>query len=190
MLRYVVACLIAGAWFAVPSAARAQDKIPLSGAVAETDIPDSKRPSLFDEVEPVVTASPSNPVSIALPAGTVVVDFEVSPLGDEVGLVTEDKTHHQQIAFWRFSTRELGRTIDVPADTRVASLTWQPKGKSLFLLAGRGAKSVIFSLDPAATAFAPAVLLSSEKPLRRLVVGPRPFEVTDNQPSFRLFFGE
>ncbi len=181
--------LLAGAALAVIAAAgpaSADDKVTL---FAKDEVVD-QGPSVFGEAEPVVASAPDAAVAFPLPAGSTVVDFEVSPLGSEVAVATTDAAHRQHLGFWRFGASGFARTVDIPDGTAIASLAWQPRGQSLFLLGTRAGLSVIFSLDPAAASFNPSELLVSDKPLRRLVVGPRPFMVADSGHSFRLFFGE
>jgi hypothetical protein len=145
----------------------------------------------YDEPEPVVAASPSGKVFLQLPAGTVVRDYEASPAGDEAVVIIEDAAHKQRVAFWRFDSAGLARSVDVPAQTSLASATWHPQGRAVFLLANIGQSSRILKLDAAAKTFAPRQVFASQKPLRRLVVGPRPFQIgNDKTPSYRLFFGE
>jgi hypothetical protein len=149
----------------------------------------------YDEPEPVVAASPAGKVSLQLPAGTIVRDYEASPVGDEAVVILEDAAHKQRVAFWRFDGAGLARSVDVPAQTSLASATWHPQGRAVFLLAtgaqGAQIQSQVLKLDAAAMTFAPRQVFASAKPLRRLVAGPRPFQVgNDKTPSYRLFFGE
>jgi Protein of unknown function (DUF3160) len=188
--------LFAGALFLslalVPLAVRADDGAPLKDEFSKPE-DDTAATALwpFDEPEPAVSASPSGPVAFALPAGAVIRDFEVSPRGNEVAVVTEDAAHKQSIGFWQFSGDGFSRVVEVPADTKIASLTWHPQGKQIFLMATDGAGSRILELDPASSRFEAKTVFKSDKPLRRLVVGPRPFLVGDkNQALIRLFFGE
>jgi hypothetical protein len=168
---------------------------PLTEAAAENGSYDG--PFAYGEPEPAVAASPAGKVSLELPAGTIVRDYEASPAGDEAVVVLEDAAHKQRIAFWRFDGKGFARTIDVPAQSSLTSAsltsaTWHPQGRAVFLLATGPQGSQILKLDAAATTFAPRQVFASAKPLRRLVVGPRPFLVDgDNKPpSYRLFFGE
>jgi hypothetical protein len=153
-------------------------------------------PFAYDELEVTVAASPAAKVALELPAGTAVRDYEASPAGDEAVVILEDAAHKQRVAFWRFDSAGFARSIDVPAQTSLASATWHPKGGAVFLLAtgaqGVQVQSQILKLDAAAKTFAPRQVFASAKPLRRLVAGPRPFQVDGEgkTPSYRLFFGE
>jgi hypothetical protein len=151
------------------------------------------KPDSSPFLEPALTvhAAPAAPVSYELPVGLTVRDFEVSPAGDQVALVTEDAAHRQQLAFWRYGTGGAARTVEVPAGTRVASVTWRPDAGRLFLLATDARGSRILGLDPLAEMFAATTIYTSRVPLRRLVVGPRPFAGSwTGAPAYRLFFGQ
>jgi hypothetical protein len=183
----LAACLVATA---TASAAAQEISQPLADeAAAPPTTYDGPFP--YEEREPVVSASPAGKVSIELPAGTTVRDYEASPAGDEAVVVLEDAAHRQRVAFWRFDGGGFARGVDVPAQTSLSSATWHPQGRAVFLLATGAQGSQILRLDAAATTFAPRQVFASAKPLRRLVVGPRPFQIGDDKtPSYRLFFGE
>lgn len=191
----MVRCFSAGAIFlALATSATevaAADGIPITTELGESGAVPFHGPSIFDEEEPVVVSSPSAAISYELPAGIKVRDVEVSPAGDEVALIIEDGSRHQRIAFWQFSSESFSRTVDVPLGTRITSLTWHPRGKVLFLLATGASRSRILKIDPSNPSFVPATVFASDKRLRRLVVGPRPFQIeSPDKPEFRLFFGE
>jgi Protein of unknown function (DUF3160) len=184
------AVLMAMAWVSTPRVSAQETTAPLAEAAAAPSQA-YKGPFAFNEAEPVVAASPAAAVSFALPAGTVIRDYEASPIGNEVALIVEDAGHRQRIAFWRFAGDGFARTIDVPPQTKLASLAWHPHGQALFLLTTGAAGSQILKLDAASSAFAPQQVLTTSRSLRRLVVGPRPFQVSgDTAPGFRLYFGE
>ncbi len=181
----VCAVLMATFW------AAAQDGSVPIGEAADAPSEPYQGPFPFNEDEPVVAASPGAAVSFELPAGTTIRDYEASPVGNEVALIVEDAGRRQRIAFWQFAGDAFARTIDVPPQTKLASLTWHPRGRAVFLLATSGAGSQILTLDVDARTFAPQQVYTTNKALRRLVVGPRPFQGNDEKvPSFRLFFGE
>jgi hypothetical protein len=178
---------------AVAQNASDQDEPPSSKPIAEAaaEAEDLDGPFPYQEQEVVVTASPAGKVSLELPAGTSVRDYEASPAGDEAAVILEDPAHRQRVAFWRFDSAGLARSVDVPAQTSLASVTWHPQGRAVFLLATDAKGSKILRLDAAAKTFAPRQVFATDKPLRRLVAGPRPFQIGDDKtPSYRLFFGE
>ena len=138
----------------------------------------------------MIVPAPGQAVAYTLPTGMTVVDYEVAPAGNTVALVIETAAHRQQLAFWQFDGQKLARSLDIPAGTRIASLAWHPQGKDLFLLESGGAGSRIVKLDAASPQFTPSQVYRSTRPLRRLVMGPRPFNTGAQAPEYRLFFGE
>jgi hypothetical protein len=191
-LGYMRGAVLAGCaiLMAIPGVAAQQTTAPLAEAAASASEA-YQGPFAFNEEEPVVAASPAAAVSFELPAGTAIRDYEASPTGNEVAVIVEEAGHRQRIAFWRFSGNAFARTIDVPPQTRLVSLTWHPHGRALFLLATGAAGSQILRLDVASTTFSPREVFTTRNSLRRLVVGPRPFQVSgDKDPDIRLYFGE
>jgi hypothetical protein len=185
LLAYAVLLVLSGLPIGASAASSLTDSLGASGATP------FQQPSPFDENEAVITPAPADPVAYTLAPGMAAVDFEVAPTGGEVALVVENAAHRQQLAFWQFDAQKFARSIDIPASTRIASLTWHPQGKTLFLLATGTAGSQILKLDALSPHFAPSIIYKSAKPLRRLVVGPRPFDTGDAKlPDYRLFFGE
>jgi hypothetical protein len=173
----------------MPVSALAQDGTPLKSAIEDAQQDNAGDIWGFGEAEPVVAGSPATAVALNLPAGTTVRDFEVSPRGNEVAVVLEDAAHKQSIGFWQFSADGFARSIDVPADAKIASLTWQPQGSGIFLMAADTAGARILEIDPAKPRFDAKQIYKTDKALRRLVVGGRPF-ITKGEPHYRLFFGE
>ncbi|MGJ4951715.1 DUF3160 domain-containing protein [Bradyrhizobium sp. HKCCYLS20291] len=148
-------------------------------------------PFAYDEEETVVARSPAEAVALDLPQGISLRDYEASPTGAEVAVIIEDASRRQQVAFWTFGRDGFSRRIDVPAQIRLASITWHPRGKAVFLLATSERGSQILKLDAKAASFTAQTVYSSAASLRRLVVGPRPYEVNgEKTPVLRLFFGE
>ncbi|MGJ4891239.1 DUF3160 domain-containing protein [Bradyrhizobium sp. HKCCYLRH3099] len=182
------ALLVCGALLIGVTGTRAQT--PLVDEAAAPSEP-YQGPFAYDEEEIVVARSPAEPVAFDLPQGLSLRDYEASPTGREAAVIVEDAAHRQQVAFWAFGRDGFSRRIDVPAQTRLVSITWHPRGKAVFLLATTERGSQILKLDAAAAGFTPTTVYSSAASLRRLVVGPRPFEVNgEKAPVLRLFFGE
>jgi hypothetical protein len=170
------------------SCAEAQ-QAPLGDAITAADEA-YNGPFAYQEEETVVVASPAEAVGFELPAGSTVRDYEASPTGGEVAVLVEDTDHRQHIAFWTFG-QGFARSLDIPPQSRVTSLTWHPTGRAVFMLATGATGSQILKIDVAAKNFAPQQVYASNSSLRRLVVGPRPFQVSDQKGAvFRLFFGE
>lgn len=146
----------------------------------------------FDDAEPEVAPSPREAQALTLDPGEAVVDFDVSPTRPEAALVLKGK-----ILFWQIGGAT--RSVALPGDLKVSAISWHPLGRSLFLLATRGNQQEILQTPDAS--WAPTTLYRSKSPLRRLVVGPRPFIVgggvdengdeKKEEPflAYRVFFG-
>ncbi len=150
---------------------------------------DAEPGAQFLEPELQVIPSPAQTSVLALPAGASVTDYEVSPLGNEVALVLSAADRSQRLTFWWIGEANTGRSVAIPSDLTVKSVTWHPRGERLFLLAKVGSGSQILRVDAASPRLDPKPVLQSAATLRRLMVGPRPF-VLAGGPTYRLFFGE
>lgn len=142
--------------------------------------------SPFDFPENIVESSPPEERAIALDQGETVVDFDVSPLRAETAVVVKAASGKCKILFWK---TEASRIVNIPDGTDVTAIVWHPLGESLFLIAGQEI------LRTPVDSWNPVKIYQSKLPLRRLVVGPRPFEMHYDEatktypPRYRVFFG-
>lgn len=145
-----------------------------SGARAEDDL------FPFDEVEPVVTAAPSNVAQIGLNDVQQVLDIAVSPTGPNVAVLVSAPNGQQTLLRWSIGKPEAEHTVlaTTAPTIKLNSLSWHPKGTQLYAAGGK----TIYAIAANGT---PKQLWHSNAPVERLVSGPRPFK-----PGFRLFFNE
>jgi hypothetical protein len=150
----------------------------------------------FDFSEITVETSPSSEKSLQLIKDEVVVDFDVSPIKPEAALVITTSTGKQRLLFWNIGAQKADaaqRSIEIPTDTTVSAIAWHPLGQALFLIANKGKEQEI--LRSPSELWKPVTLYRSKNSLRRLVIGPRPFEIgydekTKSSPTrYRIFFG-
>ena len=140
----------------------------------------------FDEVEPVVTPSPTSAVTFSVRIGNndwhkvrQVLDLAVSPTAPVVAALVVLDDGEQAILHWPIGRNDQWSYNGLlPRDIPLSRLIWHPKGNGLFALGERA----IYSLGADWT---PSLLWRSDAPLDGLVIGPRPFS-----PGFRLFFGQ
>ncbi len=156
---------------------------PVTSSFAEPRSP-------FDFPEPIVEPSPKIFLSLPLNSTDTVVDFDVSPLRAEVaGIIKSTGGASEKIILWKMDAggkpQIASQSWDLPKELSLQSLTWHPSGQEIFLLGSRSGQFEI--LKTPVTALKMEVIYKSKKPLRRLVVGPRPFELESTQ--YRLFFG-
>jgi len=149
--------------------------------------------SPFDFQEIAVETSPQNEKSLKLEKDEVVVDFDVSPIKPEAALVIKGTNGKQKLLLWNFAGNTADKAIDVPSEFTISAITWHPLGQGLFFLATKGNEQKI--LKGPTDSWKPTTLFHSKSSLRRLVVGPRPFEIgydekTKTSPTrYRIFFG-
>lgn len=151
--------------------------------------------SVFDFSENQVEPSPAETMQLDLPAGENVIDFDVSPLKPLVAAVIKTAPQKQKLLFWNISDKNSNsaRSWEIPQGTEIQAIAFHPQGNSLFLLTKKADQQEIITTSLGS--WAPRVIYQTTTPLRRLVVGPRPFEIgydekTNTMPTaYRLFFG-
>jgi hypothetical protein len=151
--------------------------------------------SLFDFAENQIEASPAEAAQLDLQAGESVADFDVSPLRPLTALVIKTAQGHQKILFWDINNSNAKTNViwNIPDNIFIQSIVFHPQGNSLFLLTKRENEQQIITTP--IDKWLPQSIYRSSVQLRRLVVGPRPFELgynaeTNSTPTaYRLFFG-
>lgn len=152
--------------------------------------------SPFDFSEVLIETSPSSEKSLKLNKDEVVIDFDVSPIRPEAAIVVSGSAGKQKLLFWNIGVQNANaaqRSVEIPADTIVSAIAWHPLGQALFLIATKGKEQEI--LKSPTDSWKPTSVYRTKSPLRRLVVGPRPFEIgydekTKTSPTrYRIFFG-
>lgn len=150
--------------------------------------------ALFDEnSKPYVKTSPQTPQKWQPLADEKIIDFDVSPLSPEAAIIVKNKTGDERVVFWDFSESASTQTWQIPKGVELSLVVWHPLAQQVFFLAKRNHIDEILVSER--TGLNLRTVLKSDLPLRRLIVGPRPFEVgydaKKEKPIFeyRLFFG-
>lgn len=152
--------------------------------------------SPFDFAENNIETSPSSAKILQLGKGESVVDFDVSPIKPEAALIVKTATGKQKILFWHIGVNDLesdSKSFEIPGDINISAVAWHPLGQSLFLMVTRANHYEIVASP--VKSWAPLSIYKTTATLRRLVVGPRPFEVGYDEKTntvstaYRLFFG-
>lgn len=151
--------------------------------------------SPFDFAENQITASPVSAAQLDLAQGESVVDFDVSPLKPLAAIIIKSASGQQKLQFWDILNQESTPAAiwNIPNDTNIQSITFHPQGNALFLLIKKSTHYEIVTTSLAS--WSPQTIYQSNRELRRLVIGPRPFELgydekTNSTPiAYRLFFG-
>jgi len=155
----------------------------------------SPAPSPFAIAELTVTPSPASSSELTLPVGTSVVDFDIWPTGADAVILTRDKAGNHVLG-WHVGDTSAIPLLDLPATFSAASLTVHPLGQRFFIEGKTGQQSQILAVDNVNGTWTGHSIYQTSADVRRLLVGPRPFEIgfndTTNQAieSYRIFFAE
>jgi hypothetical protein len=164
--------------------------VMLSAIKASADV------SPFDFPEPEVQSSPTEPMKFKMLEGESIVDFDVSPTRPEAAAIVKKKNGNQKIIFWKIGSKDTAASEpgwDVASDLVLSAIAWHPIANKLFLMGTRAGQSEILSTGT--DTWKPSTIYRSKATLRRLVVGPRPFEATFAgsgtavAKNYRIFFG-
>lgn len=143
------------------------------------------------EIDPSIVPFPASARTLQLGDGLKLVDFSVSPIKPLVALLLKDAGGQQVLKFWNLESDKVSDGTVVDRRTRLTWVTWHPVDPALFFLGKRGTTNLILRADQGKQ-WKPIELLSTEMPIQRLVVGPRPFQTdyNDKKPvlEYRLFF--
>jgi hypothetical protein len=119
----------------------------------------------------------------------------VSPDGAEVAMIIGDSKGGSRVRFWRLDGSQPSKDWAVPQGLTPRSIAWHPQGDRFFVTAGHGAQHVILRVAKVSENWQGKEIHRSSREIRRLVVGPRPFQVAYDEKTeqfterFRLFFG-
>jgi hypothetical protein len=152
-------------------------------------------PSSFTTAELNVTPSPAASSELGFPAGTSIVDFDIWPTGADAVILTHDKAGNHVVG-WHAGDSSATPLLDLPATFTAASLTVHPLGQRFFVEGKTGQQSQILAVDNVNGSWTQHAIYQTSADVRRLLVGPRPFETgyndTTNEAieSYRIFFAE
>ena len=164
----------------------------LAGGLCGQDGPPTpeQAPSIFRQLELQAEASPSDPRILDLLPGETLMDFAVSPTGPEVAILSRPASGHAHVLLWKISSGETQTIWAADGSYAPRAIAWHPAARVLFLSGPAGPDSLIIRLDAASSRWKPATIFRTKRPLRRLIVAPRPFAPGDyTKQVYRLFFG-
>jgi len=151
--------------------------------------------SVFDTPELRIAPSPALPAQIHLAPGVRVLDFDVSPAGPQVALLTANTAGAREVLFWDIGHPQPVGIWALPAAFAARSIVWHPQAEALFLTGSQGQRYIIVRLEKAKGVWASRQIYTSSREIRRLVAGPRPYLPQENEKlrkpvsAYRLFFG-
>lgn len=140
-----------------------------------------------------IVASPATAARLALPAGERIVDFEVSPRGGEAAVLVKHGGAYD-LRVWPLGGAAATSIWTSPAGLTPRSVTWHPAAeRTVFVLGARGTGGEILRVAGSGPAWQEKVIFRSRTALRRLCVGPRPFQGYDAAGKLvvrhRVFYG-
>ena len=103
--------------------------------------------------------------------------------------------HASQVGFWNARQNAQPAPWALPSGFAPRSVAWHPASDAFFLAGVQGAQSVILRVDRAGASWRAKQIFQSQREIRRLVIGPRPFGISYDEKkkdfihAHRLFFG-
>lgn len=146
----------------------------------------------LDVPEPSVSPAPSKASRLELQAGETPVSLAVWPLGPEVALTVRAADGGSRLVFWRIGEAKPSGAWPAPAGVSLEAVAWHPASRKVFVLTHEGKRWGISALEPVkGGTYRRQELHSTDRELRGLLVGPRPFSFYQGKQvrDYRLFFG-
>jgi len=142
-----------------------------------------------------VTTSPSVPSELVLTSGSTVVDYDLWPTGPDVLILLHDASGNH-VAAWHLGETGTTLILDLPSGFDAHSIAVHPAEHRFFVGGKSGQQSNILVVENLNGKWAARKIYQSAKPIRRLLVAPRPYEVSWDEAikqhvvKYRLFFAE
>jgi hypothetical protein len=162
--------------------------LALSMSAAAKDTP-------FAEREIKILPSPSTVCELKLAAGQKVIDFDVWPTGGETVALVREADGTTKLLGWKLCANESEVLAVLPGNFEAHALALHPTVWRIFVSCRIGQHWQIVAYEPKGSVWLSRLIYKSDRSLRRLLVGPRPFVVDyDQKPAqpivrYRLFFG-
>ncbi len=149
---------------------------------------------VFDIPELTISVSPETACEFSFSKSENVVDYDVSPAGMIVAVITE-RTAKSHLKFWELGHCGISDSLSLPEGLVAKAITWHPMGNELFIMGTSNSAYQIFRIENKGEKWNSKLIFTSSKQLRRLVICPRPFitgyDLNTNNTcyAYRLFFG-
>lgn len=149
--------------------------------------------SIFSAPSPIVSKSPNTVETVSLPVDQSLIDFDVSRITNKAAaLLKKAESGPYEIYFWDIPGQSTS-TWRLPEGFIPKSIVWHPNDPQKFFVLGRQkARSAILACSWKQGEWASQAIYRSTETLRRLVIGPSPFDTGDaagSKPYYRLFVG-
>jgi hypothetical protein len=149
----------------------------------------------FAERQFTITPSPVSACELKLDAGQKVIDFDVWPSGGEAEALVRDADGTSKLLAWKLGASAAEVLAVLPANFEAHALALHPASRRIFISGRVGQQWQIVAFEPKGTAWQSHPVYGSQIPIRRLLIGPRPFSIGWDKKSatdivrYRLFFG-
>lgn len=149
---------------------------------------------VFDIPELKVIASPDTRSKLVCLENEKVIDYDVSPAGSIVAILTEQKGSGK-LLLWELGRDKAKESHLFPQNFTCKSITWHPKANALFVTGLEGSTYKILRIEKQLETWEESCIYSTTKRIRRLVACPRPFITSNDTDSwqshylYRIFFG-
>lgn len=160
----------------------------------ESEAPVYFENGIFSQKELTILHSPDEEKSISLNPSETLVDFDISPEGNDVAcLIKNDK--QSLLRFWDSNSTLFKEDHLLPENFKAMEIAWHPLASSLFLAGAMGDNYLIFRITKVGNQLSMKKIFSSSQEILRLLFCPRPFltgwdnVLKKETLNYRLFFG-
>lgn len=149
---------------------------------------------VFDIPELNIQSSPDNISKLTFQENEKVIDYDVSPAGRIVAIITE-KELKSQIQFWDIEQTNISESYQLPDSFICKAISWHPLANALFVMGAVNSEYRILRIEKNSGEWTNKCIFKSSQQLRRLVSCPRPFitgydaQTQKSHYAYRIFFG-
>ena len=126
-----------------------------------------------------------------MPPSTTVVDYDIWPTGPDLLILLKDASGNHVVT-WHIGDTKAVPLLDLPSALDAYAIAVHPMANRFFISGKTGQQSVILVAENSGGKWTQHTIYQSPHELRRLLVAPRPFEISsDGQrivESYRIFF--
>lgn len=149
---------------------------------------------VFDIPELKINPSPDAVCEYIFPSGHEIIDYEVSPAGQDVAVIVKEESDCQ-LLIWKLGAKDAFEIYKFQNGFIGKCITWHPMAHAIFVIESSGKEYQIIRLERIENTWTEKIIFSTPEQLRNLIACPRPF-ITDyderlkgSRYEYRLFFG-
>ena len=141
----------------------------------------------FAERQVTITPSPVSACELKLDAGQRVIDFDVWSSGGEAVALVRDADGTSKLLGWKLGASAAEVLAVLPANFEAHALALHPAERRIFVSGRVGQQWQILAFEPKGSVWHSHPVYSSQYPIRRLLVGPRPSGCSSDQLTCNPF---